>query len=125
MFRQILANVVLPEISIQSPVSGEYLTSGTHIISGVASDADGMVMSVEVSTDLGANWSDAMGIDNWTYEWTTSGQGSYWFQARATDDQGNVIDSKVTLGDFGALNDNNTVDLAVSGKAAIGTTCCA
>ena len=62
------ADVVPPTSTITSPAGGASIASGTTItISGTASDTNGVVAGVEVSTDGGATWRRATGRQNWTY----------------------------------------------------------
>ncbi len=65
---------------------------------GIAFSGYGGVKRVEVSTDKGANWSEArLGADagdfsfrTWSLEWTPKTAGRYEFSVRATDAKGNV-----------------------------------
>ena len=50
----------------------------TITISGTASDLGGGVIgAVEVSTDGGINWYNAIGDENWTYTWSPQVAGTY------------------------------------------------
>ena len=60
-------------------------------ISGTASDLGGGVIgAVEVSTDGGINWYNAIGDENWTYTWSPQVAGTYTIMSRAVDDSINL-----------------------------------
>ena len=60
-------------------------------ISGTASDLGGGVIgAVEVSTDGGINWYNAIGDENWTYTWSPQVAGTYTIKSRAVDDSINL-----------------------------------
>ena len=65
-------------------------------ISGTASDTNGVVGGVEVSTDGGATWWRANGRQNWTYSWVVSGIGAATIRSRAVDDSGNMQNPPTT-----------------------------
>ena len=80
-----------PVSTIQSPAGGATLPAGVPVtISGVASDAVGLVGGVEVSVDGGTKWHPANGRENWTYEWTPTTSGPTVIRTRAVDDSGNI-----------------------------------
>ena len=85
------ADVVPPVSTIVSPSNNASIPSGTTVtISGTASDTNGAVAGVEVSTDGGATWRRAAGSRNWTYTWQATGIGSVVVRSRAVDDSGNL-----------------------------------
>ncbi|WP_245319776.1 DUF4082 domain-containing protein [Bradyrhizobium sp. LMTR 3] len=60
-------------------------------ISGTASDLGGGVIgAVEVSTDGGVTWYNAIGDENWTYTWSPQVAGTYTIKSRAVDDSINL-----------------------------------
>ncbi|WP_213287208.1 DUF4082 domain-containing protein [Bradyrhizobium sp. sGM-13] len=60
-------------------------------ISGTASDVGGGVIGgVEVSTDGGLTWYNAIGDENWTYTWSPQVAGTYTIKSRAVDDSINL-----------------------------------
>ena len=59
-------------------------------ISGTATDADGRVGAVDVSTDGGQSWNPATGREEWNYEWTPDHSGTFTIETRAADDSGNI-----------------------------------
>ena len=88
-----------PSAAITSPQGGAIVDSGTTLtITGTASDVDGQVGAVEVSTDDGATWHPADGRATWTYRWVPGPLGPTALRARAVDDSGNIGDvSPATL----------------------------
>lgn len=83
---------VAPPLSvITTPLTGASVPQAdTVLISGTASDADGTVAGVEVTTDGGVTWHVAKGTTSWTYFWILPAQGTYTVQSRAFDDSGNT-----------------------------------
>ncbi len=80
-----------PTTTITSPSAGSHLESGQPItISGTATDAQGVVAAVEVSTDGGTSWHPAEGREQWSYKWTPSKTGSVTLMARSADDSANL-----------------------------------
>jgi VCBS repeat-containing protein len=60
-------------------------------ISGTAADLGGGVIgAVEVSTDGGLTWNNAIGDENWTYSWSPQVAGTYTIKSRAVDDSINL-----------------------------------
>src|SRR5262249_41255678 len=79
-----------PISRITAPSSGD-IVSNVVKIAGTAADDEGVVASVEVSTDGGATWHPAMGTSNWTYEWHPQADlTSATILSRATDDSNNT-----------------------------------
>jgi hypothetical protein len=94
-----------PGVTVANPTSGATLPAGNPVvISGTASDVatgNGKVGSIEVSTDGGATWHRANGLDTWTYNWTPSTMGPASVRVRASDDSANigtVVTRNVTIG---------------------------
>uniref|UniRef100_UPI00384B8412 DUF4082 domain-containing protein n=1 Tax=Bradyrhizobium daqingense TaxID=993502 RepID=UPI00384B8412 len=65
---------------------------GTSVtISGTAADVGGGVIAgVEVSTDGGLSWQNAIGDETWTYTWSPQVAGTYTIKSRAVDDSINL-----------------------------------
>jgi PKD repeat protein len=85
------SDTVRPVSSISSPVAGSSLSSGTPVtIAGSASDTNGIVAGVEVSTDGGTTWRAATGRTSWSYTWTPTQSGPVTIKSRAVDDTGNL-----------------------------------
>lgn len=65
---------------------------GTSVtISGTAADVGGGVIAgVEVSTDGGLSWQNAIGDETWTYTWSPQVAGTYNIKSRAVDDSINL-----------------------------------
>jgi hypothetical protein len=65
---------------------------------GIAFSGHGAIKKVEVSTDGGANWSEARleedageySFRTWSLDWTPEAAGRYQLAVRATDAKGNV-----------------------------------
>ena len=74
-----------------------HLTSGRHALTGKAWSGNGVIRSVEISTDAGASWSPAelasdaspFSWSSWRFEWNAV-PGSYDLLCRATDAAENV-----------------------------------
>jgi sulfite oxidase len=80
---------------IAAPADGSSVRAGRLIVHGAAWAGEADVVSVEISTDGGANWNAAALGPNraryawrlWTYGWNAK-SGDYVIQSRATDSQG-------------------------------------
>src|SRR5690242_19603593 len=82
-----------PVVTITSPSATTTVANGAKVtLSGTATDVDGRVAGVEVSTDAGATWHPATGTGSWTYAFYTSGVSAQVVRVRA-------IDASVNLGD--------------------------
>lgn len=81
---------VTPPASVINAPSGPLSPGQPYTISGTASDPDGVVGGVEVSTDDGTTWHKAEGRENWSFVWTPSIGGNYTVRSRAADDSGNI-----------------------------------
>ncbi len=74
------------------------LKTGSHVVRGMTWSGAGKVVRVEVSTDSGKTWNDAMVEDSpdrwlwrrWSYVWDVDKPGQYNLMARATDEKGRV-----------------------------------
>ena len=77
-----------PAVTVTAPAAGSTVPAGSaQVIRGTAVDTGGgKVASVEVSTDNGATWHRASGMDSWTYNWTPSALGAATIKVRASDD---------------------------------------
>lgn len=63
----------------------------TVTISGTAADfGGGVIAGVEVSTDDGLSWQNAIGDETWTYTWAPQVAGTYTIKSRAVDDSINL-----------------------------------
>jgi DMSO/TMAO reductase YedYZ molybdopterin-dependent catalytic subunit len=82
---------------IASPASGASLEPGPQLIEGIAWSGHGPITRVEVSTDGGANWEEALlepapgryGALRWSHSWSPQRSGSYTLLSRGTDASGN------------------------------------
>ena len=98
-------DTVGPPVTVANPANGAILPAGSPVvISGTASDAgtgNGKVGSVEVSTDGGATYHRANGLDTWAYNWTPTTMGPATVKVRASDDSANigtVVTRNLTIG---------------------------
>ncbi len=89
-------DTIAPASSISSPLNGVNLLTGNSVtISGTAADTGGGVVGgVEVSVDGGQTWHPAKGTTSWTYTWVPDTAGQIKILSRATDDSGNIEQSK-------------------------------
>jgi hypothetical protein len=79
-----------PVSTIATPTAGTTYGEGQPlVISGSASDTDGLVAGVEVSVDGGVTWHGASGTTSWTYTWNAT-PGTHSILSRATDDSVNT-----------------------------------
>ena len=60
---------VPPVVDITRPLDGTFV-SGTVIITGTASDIDGMIQKIEIRINDGS-WITAVGTETWNYTWDT------------------------------------------------------
>jgi hypothetical protein len=80
-----------PSSAVTAPSAGTTIQANLGvIIQGSASDTDGHVGSLDVSTDDGQTWNPANGRDNWTFGWTPTQPGTYTIRSRAADDSANT-----------------------------------
>ena len=88
-----------PASTITSPVQGAAIPAGTVVtVAGTASDVDGVVAGVEVSTDGGTTWHRANGTSNWTYAYAPGVLGPATILSRAADDSGNIEQPAASVG---------------------------
>lgn len=93
-----LSLTVEPTLTEGKPSSTVNLTSGSQVdagsvvtVTGTASDPDGSVDRIEISTDKGYSWQTATGTTNWSYSWNIpSDAGVLGLQYRAVDNAGNA-----------------------------------
>lgn len=76
----------LPLISISYPEEG-ITVYGTITITGIASDQDGTVTGVYIKIDDDGDWIEAIGTENWFYNWNTNeySNGAHTIYARSKD----------------------------------------
>ncbi len=80
-----------PTSVITFPTAGGTVQAATVLtITGTATDIGGAVGGVEVSTDGGATWHPANGLESWSYSWTPGNTGPATIRSRAVDDSGNL-----------------------------------
>lgn len=83
---------------IKQPMDLSVLSAGTYQIHGLAWTGNGMITTVEVSTDGGERWEqatiqrnrDSYGWVTWVYTWAASERGEYTIKSRAADSAGFV-----------------------------------
>lgn len=84
--------------TIQSPLEYSILDTGTHVIKGIAWSGMGEIIKVEVSTDNGSTWNEAIlknknseyAWSKWSFTWDAKDKGEYTILSRATDETGRV-----------------------------------
>ncbi len=74
-----------PTCAITSPVDDATVTGTPITITGTASDDLSGVDIVEISTDGGSTWNQAVGSDSWTHQWWPPLSGDYELSCRAAD----------------------------------------
>jgi hypothetical protein len=80
-----------PTVQILDPSSGADLKLlDSFVVSGSASDADGAVAAIEVSSDDGNTWHPAIGREHWYCRFTPCKLGTMSIHVRAIDDSGNI-----------------------------------
>ncbi|UPK30936.1 DUF4082 domain-containing protein (plasmid) [Bradyrhizobium sp. 195] len=68
-----------------------FVAGSAVTISGTAADdGGGVIAGVEVSTDGGLSWQNAIGDETWTYTWSPQVGGTYTIKSRAVDDSINL-----------------------------------
>jgi sulfite oxidase len=96
---------------IVSPVEGETVGLGSHLVTGFAWSGLGRIEQVDVSTDDQHSWSPARLIHGqgpfawtrWELPWTVASAGRATIAARARDSAGNVQPTAVAWNKFGYL----------------------
>jgi hypothetical protein len=128
-------DVTAPVCAITSPAAGATLTDTPILITGTADDTLSGTDVVEVSTDGGSTWVEAVGDASWSHQWWPALSGDYQLSCRATDIAGNAgaasapitvhadLDRTMTFAEAAALvgEDSGTLDVTVtlSGARAI------
>ena len=80
-----------PTIVVTFPADGATIPVGaTTVITGTATDADGVVGAVEVSVDDGLTWRPAEGRASWSFAFAPMAAGTARIRARAADDSANL-----------------------------------
>jgi hypothetical protein len=79
-----------PSCAISSPADDATLTDLPIVISGSATDDLSGIDFVEVSTDGGSTWTEAVGDESWSHQWWPALSGDYQLTCRATDISGNL-----------------------------------
>ncbi|GAA1882520.1 hypothetical protein GCM10009814_10890 [Lapillicoccus jejuensis] len=80
-----------PVVTVTSPTTGATLANGSQVtVTGTASDAGGVVTTVEVSLDGGASYHRATGTTSWSWTGVLSGAGTSSIKVRAADDSANL-----------------------------------
>ena len=79
-----------PTSVMTDPINNQNITGCTYTLHGTAHDYYSGVQRVEVSLDGGSTWQVAQGTDNWSYDWTIPGNGTYNLKVRAVDVANNV-----------------------------------
>ncbi|MEE4272150.1 MAG: Calx-beta domain-containing protein, partial [Thermoanaerobaculales bacterium] len=83
-------DVTAPICAITSPADNATITDTPIVVTGTATDGLSGVDMVEISTDGGATWVQAVGADSWTHQWWPLLSGDYQLSCRATDVAGNA-----------------------------------
>ncbi|MFC0562474.1 sulfite oxidase [Halalkalibacter alkalisediminis] len=80
--------------TIQTPLNLDILSTGTHVIKGIAWTGKGHITNIEISTDHGQTWSKAIfkkqekpdyGWVSWSFIWTILEEGEFTIMSKATD----------------------------------------
>ncbi len=74
-----------PTCAISSPADDATVTGTPITITGTASDDISGPDIIEISTDGGSTWTQAVGSDSWTHQWWPALSGDYELSCRATD----------------------------------------
>ncbi len=82
----------LPSSTIASPYNGQIINATSFVITGTATDAHAGIKRVEVSTNGGISWTQAIVISpsTWLFNWAVPGDGVYNLRSRAVDNADNV-----------------------------------
>ncbi|MEX1309976.1 MAG: Calx-beta domain-containing protein, partial [Candidatus Sulfomarinibacteraceae bacterium] len=83
-------DLTAPVCVITTPAAGATLTDTPILIAGTADDALSGTDLVEVSTDGGSTWVEAVGDAGWSHQWWPALSGDYQLSCRATDVAGNA-----------------------------------
>ncbi|HLH08324.1 MAG TPA: N,N-dimethylformamidase beta subunit family domain-containing protein [Terriglobales bacterium] len=114
-----------PSSFITSPANGAAVQAGTVVnVTGTASDTGGgIVAGVEVSTDSGATWHPASGLNSWNYTYTANKAGTFSIMSRAVDDSANLEtpSAGVSIGVLGVTSLSLTSSNLSGGASTQGT----
>lgn len=106
-------DVTAPVVNITSPANGANLPQNSAVtITGTASDANGVLVGVEISVDGGLTWKAVNGTTNWSYSWTPSLPGAATIRVRGFDDSGN-------MGVPGASGSPSNINVNVGGTGPV------
>jgi len=88
----VIVDNALPSSTIASPYNGQIINASSFVITGTATDAHSGIKRVEVSTNGGISWTQAIVISpsTWLLNWAVPGDGTYNLRSRAVDNAGNV-----------------------------------
>ncbi len=78
-----------PSCTLSSPTDDATVTDTPITVTGTAADGLSGVAMVEISTDGGTTWVQAVGADTWSHQWWPALSGDYSLTCRATDVAGN------------------------------------
>lgn len=81
-------DLIIPDITIDVPETGAHVNASPVHVEGMAYDNDGLEL-VQVRLDLG-NWTNATGLDPWSFDFDLPADGTYDICARAIDLSGNI-----------------------------------
>ncbi|ODS38518.1 MAG: hypothetical protein A7316_00910 [Candidatus Altiarchaeales archaeon WOR_SM1_86-2] len=91
-------NNTAPNVTISYPAPGTYDCGTITFINGTASDINGndTIGVVEVKIDWDP-WKSASGINNWSYPWAPTEDGTYSIKVRATDEYGGMGEYEISV----------------------------
>lgn len=99
LYTTLAPDYIAPKSVITTNFTGDLPSIGkSYLISGTASDEQGVVASVEISVDGGVTWQIAEGTTNWNYLWIPGVEGNAVIKTRALDDFGNVETPAISSG---------------------------
>jgi hypothetical protein len=96
--RDIQVDATLPILQVDTSLP--VWNRGTILMAGKASDALSGLARVEISTDNGASWQAASGLEDWSTLWdtTTAADGERIVRIRSVDQAGLIHESAFTVG---------------------------
>jgi hypothetical protein len=103
-----------PACIIVYPVDDQTITDTPITITGTATDDLSGIDIVEVSTDGGATWVQAVGNEAWSHQWWPALSGDYQLSCRATDIAGNPGAPSALITVHAELDRTMTFDEAVA-----------
>ncbi len=106
-----------PTCVITAPADGATITGTPITISGTATDDLSGIDVVEISTDGGTAWTQAVGAESWTHQWWPPTSGDYQLSCRASDVAENAGDASAPITVHAALD--RTMAFA-EGSASVG-----